>query len=121
MHAYIHIHTHTYLHIYIHTYIRTHIHTHTRTSYPLYHYFRACSSHGFDTALNQAQLNLEILQDRVWSLEEELVSKHKIIQLLQEELPLSQRKEREQLEFRKSIGEEQMTLAQKVVSDNNNR
>ncbi len=76
---------------------------------------RTCSSQRH-SALTQAQENVEVLQQRVWSLEEELGAHHGILQLLQEMLPECQGKEREQLEFRKSVVEEQMSRAQRAVS-----
>jgi hypothetical protein len=59
---------------------------------------------------------MELLQQRVWFLEEELDAKNKSQQLLQELLPECQQREREQLEFRKFVGEEQLARAQKAVS-----
>lgn len=67
-------------------------------------------------SLSQAQQNMELLQQRAWLLEEELEARNRVHQLLMELLPECQQKEREQLEFRKSVGEEQMARAQRVVS-----
>ena len=53
----------------------------------------------------------------MWSLEEELDIRVTVLQQLQEVLPECQQKEREQLEFRKSIVEEQMGRAQRSVSE----
>ena len=59
---------------------------------------------------------MELLQQRMWLLEEELEVRNRSHQILQQLLPECQQKEREHLEFRKSIGEEQMARAQKSVS-----
>lgn len=67
-------------------------------------------------SLSQAQQNVELLQHRVWVLEEELEVRNRSYRMLQELLPECQQKEREQLEFRKSVGEEQMARAQRAVS-----
>ena len=75
---------------------------------------RSCSGQALDS-LNQAQKNMELLQHRIWFLEEELETRNKTLQLLQELLPECQQREREQLEFRKSVGEEQLARAQKAV------
>lgn len=77
---------------------------------------RSCNSSQALDSLSQAQQNMELLQQRVWLLEEELDVRNRSYHLLQQLLPECQQKEREQLEFRKSVGEEQMARAQRVVS-----
>ena len=59
---------------------------------------------------------MELLQHRVWSLEEELDLRVRVLEQLQVLLPECQRREREQLEFKKSAVEEQMARAQRAVS-----
>lgn len=49
-------------------------------------------------------------------MEEELDARNRSYQVLQNLLPECQQREREQLEFRKSVGEEQMARAQRAVS-----
>ena len=58
---------------------------------------------------------IELLQQRVWSLERELEGKCGRFQMLEVLLLECQQKEKEHLEFRKSLGEEQMTKAQRAV------
>lgn len=77
--------------------------------------FRNCSRDP-DLALSQAQERIELLQQRVWSLESELEGKGAVLQMLQELLPDCHLKEREHLEFRKSLGEDQIARAQRAVS-----
>lgn len=77
---------------------------------------RSCSGQVSDSVLSQAQANIELLQQRVWFLEEDLEARMRTLQLLEELLPECQQKEREQLEFRKSVVEEKMGHAQRAVS-----
>lgn len=66
-------------------------------------------------ANSQAQGSIKLLKQRVLSLEVELEGKGVAIQMLQDMLPDCQQKEREHLEFRKSLGEEQIAKAQRAV------
>ena len=75
-----------------------------------------CSTQDSDSVISRAKAGSELLQLKVWSMEEELEMKNRMFQMLQELLPECQQKEREQLEFRKSTGEEELVRAQRVVS-----
>jgi len=67
-------------------------------------------------SLAQALDKIEVLQETVWSLEREIDGKDTVIQTLRQILPECQQKERQLLEFRKTLGEEQISKAQRAVS-----
>ena len=76
---------------------------------------RNCSQDS-ELAASQAQESIDLLQKKVWSLEALLEEKDMAFKMLQVLLPECQLKEKEHLEFKKLLGEEQIARAQRAVS-----